>query len=118
MKTKQTSNDIDKKIGQCIKERRVFLNLFAKEIANALDITVAQLAKYEKGINKVAANKLPILAQILEVPITYFFEEDKKKEVIDEITLELRSFLTRDEEVKKFIEGALLINERLKKGKQ
>ena len=43
-------------------------------LATKLGLTLQQIHKYEKGTNRVSASRLFAIAQILQVPISYFFE--------------------------------------------
>jgi transcriptional regulator with XRE-family HTH domain len=66
-------NPIDIHVGKRIRARRVFLGLNQETVANALDRTFQQLQKYESGANRVSASRLAATAEILGVPISYFF---------------------------------------------
>jgi transcriptional regulator with XRE-family HTH domain len=54
-----------------------------ESLAEALGITFQQVQKYEKGVNRVAASRLHDIAQALDVPITYFFENAGGKKSAD-----------------------------------
>ena len=45
------------------------------ELARHLGLTYSQVQKYEKGINRVGAGRLFLIAKCLLVPIMYFFEK-------------------------------------------
>ena len=45
-----------------------------KDVADKLGISREGYCHYEKGRNEVSLSALPRLAEILEVPVTYFFE--------------------------------------------
>lgn len=64
---------IDLHISQAIKERRQFLNLTQKYIAEQLGISIQQLQKYENGQNKVSASKLVKLSKILHFDVSSIF---------------------------------------------
>jgi transcriptional regulator with XRE-family HTH domain len=64
---------IDLHISQAIKERRQFLNLTQKNVAEQLGISVQQLQKYENGQNKVSASKLIELSKILHFNVASIF---------------------------------------------
>ncbi len=66
--------EIDRRIGQRIRERRVVLGLSQTDLADGLGITFQQLQKYEKGHNRIAAGRLYGCAQLLGVRPEYFFE--------------------------------------------
>jgi transcriptional regulator with XRE-family HTH domain len=40
-----------------------------------MGLTFQQIQKYEKGTNRIGASRLFQLAQILDVPVQFFFEE-------------------------------------------
>jgi transcriptional regulator with XRE-family HTH domain len=45
------------------------------DLARALGITFQQVQKYERGSNRVSVGKLYRLAEILDVPLTFFFDD-------------------------------------------
>lgn len=71
---KKQSAIIERHIGGKLRDRRHSLNLRQRDLANALNMTTQQLSKYEKGIDRIPASRLYQLAQILSVPLLYFYE--------------------------------------------
>ncbi len=71
----KTSSDIDLAIGRRVKLRRRLLQMSQQELASQLGITFQQLQKYEKGRNRIGAGRLFEIAEILEIPLTFFFED-------------------------------------------
>lgn len=69
-----TEIEIDKHIGQRLRERRIVLGLSQTNLADGLGITFQQLQKYEKGHNRIAAGRLYGCAELLSVSPEYFFE--------------------------------------------
>ncbi len=65
---------IDCHVAQKIRLRRLFLGFSQEVIGKALGISIQQIQKYEKGINRVSSANLYRIAKILDVPISYFFE--------------------------------------------
>ena len=61
-------------VAEKLKQRRKFLNQTQAAIAHQLGITAQQFQKYEKGIDKISAEKLLGFSQILSVPLTFFYE--------------------------------------------
>jgi transcriptional regulator with XRE-family HTH domain len=55
--------------------RRLLLGMNQETLANALGLTFQQVQKYEGGANRVSASRLSEMAQILSVPISYFFSD-------------------------------------------
>jgi transcriptional regulator with XRE-family HTH domain len=44
-------------------------------LGDAIGLTFQQIQKYERGANRISASRLCDLAQVLDVPIEYFFED-------------------------------------------
>jgi transcriptional regulator with XRE-family HTH domain len=66
---------IDKHIGNRIRMRRTMLDMSQSKVGDALGIAFQQVQKYEKGTNTISASRLHHIAQILQVPPTFFFED-------------------------------------------
>src|SRR5215510_1616606 len=64
----------DIRFGHRMRERRMMLGLSQTELGAALGVTFQQIQKYERGINRVSAGTLQMLAATLRVPIPYFFD--------------------------------------------
>jgi len=78
-------NPVDIEVGKNLKKRRIFLGLSQTELANMLDISFQQVQKYEKGTNRISASRLVNLSNVLDVNITYFFNEKGKNESKDDL---------------------------------
>jgi transcriptional regulator with XRE-family HTH domain len=66
-------NPIDVHVGNRVRMRRLLLGMNQETLANALGLTFQQVQKYEGGANRVSASRLSAMAEILGVPIAYFF---------------------------------------------
>ncbi len=69
-----TAADYDRAIGRRLYELRVSRGLTQQQLAEFMGVTYQQAHKYEKGINRMSAGRLAHLAQLLDVPVTYFYE--------------------------------------------
>jgi transcriptional regulator with XRE-family HTH domain len=65
---------VDIRVGQRVRERRKVLGITQDRLAQALDLTFQQVQKYERGVNRMSASKLFEAAQVLDVPVNWFFE--------------------------------------------
>src|ERR1700749_949465 len=65
---------IDDPVGARIRERRIMLGLTQQQLAEMIGVTYQQAHKYERGINRVSAGRLFVIARALSAPITYFYE--------------------------------------------
>ena len=76
---KQTSrkgpNPIDIHVGARVRLRRNLLGLTLQTLAKAVGVAYQQLQKYERGVNRIGASRLFNLSRVLDVPISYFFED-------------------------------------------
>lgn len=61
-------------MGTRIRERRIMLGLSQQQMADLIGVTYQQAHKYERGINRISAGRLYEIAQVLGVPVSYFFE--------------------------------------------
>ena len=66
---------IDLHVGARIKLRRSLLGLSQERLGEALGLTFQQVQKYERGANRVSASRLHDLARVLDVPISFFFDD-------------------------------------------
>lgn len=68
-------NPVDVYVGSRLRLRRTVLNLSQEKLAALAGLTFQQIQKYERGMNRIGASRLYDFAQILEVPVSYFFAE-------------------------------------------
>jgi transcriptional regulator with XRE-family HTH domain len=68
------TQDVDRHVGARIRERRIMLGLTQQQLADLIGVTYQQAHKYERGINRVSAGRLFEIAQVLSVPVSYFFD--------------------------------------------
>ena len=54
--------------------RRIMLEISQEKLGNALGLTFQQVQKYEKGTNRIGASRLHRIADILQVPVSFFFD--------------------------------------------
>lgn len=66
---------VDVHVGSRIRMRRLFLGMNQETLAKALGLTFQQIQKYEGGANRVSASRLSATAEILGVPVSYFFSD-------------------------------------------
>lgn len=60
-------------IGERLKLRRLQLGLSQESLSVALGVTYEQVQKYEKGTDRIDPARLQQIAEILKVPILFFF---------------------------------------------
>ncbi len=72
---KKKPNPIDIHVGSRIRLRRTMLGMSQEKLGESLGITFQQIQKYEKGTNRVGASRLQNISTILNVPVSFFFED-------------------------------------------
>ena len=63
----------DVEIGRKIRALRLERGLSQSGLADGIGLTFQQVQKYEKGANRVSAGRLQQIADMLEVPVTFFY---------------------------------------------
>ena len=68
------SSPVDIHVGTRIRLRRTLLGMSQERLGDALGLTFQQVQKYERGVNRVGASRLFDLSRILDVPISFFYD--------------------------------------------
>jgi transcriptional regulator with XRE-family HTH domain len=66
--------EIDALVGQRLKSLRKSKGLSQSKLGDAIGVTFQQIQKCERGANRIGASRLFQFSEILETPISYFFE--------------------------------------------
>src|SRR3954453_17478576 len=67
------AGELDALIGKRARERRLALGLAQQQLAEMIGTTYQQAHKYEKGVNRISAGRLHVIAGALGVEPGYFF---------------------------------------------
>ncbi|MFQ5958255.1 MAG: helix-turn-helix domain-containing protein [Alphaproteobacteria bacterium] len=68
-------NPIDVHVGSRVRLRRTLLGMSQEKLGGALGLTFQQVQKYERGVNRIGSSRLYHLSQILDVPVSFFFDD-------------------------------------------
>jgi len=71
---KKTPNPIDRHVGARVRMRRMLAGVSQERLGEGLGVTFQQVQKYEKGSNRISASRLQHIAQMLDVPVSFFFD--------------------------------------------
>ena len=71
---RKVPNPTDRLVGSRVRMRRMMLGMSQEKLGDALHLTFQQVQKYEKGTNRISASRLQQMSQILQVPVSFFFE--------------------------------------------
>lgn len=66
---------VDIHVGQRLRQRRAILGLSQEKLGRAIGLTFQQIQKYERGANRIGASRLYEFSRILDVPVSFFFDE-------------------------------------------
>ena len=65
---------VDVHVGKRIRHRRWMVGTTQQQLAESVGIKFQQIQKYETGMNRVSASRLWDIANVLDVPVSFFFE--------------------------------------------
>lgn len=66
---------VDVHVGARLRLRRNLVGMSQQQLGEATGLTFQQIQKYERGANRMGASRLFQVARLLEVPVSYFFDE-------------------------------------------
>jgi predicted transcriptional regulator len=77
--TKKKSNtrgtgSLDIHFGEKLRAKRLMMDMTQVGLANAIGVSFQQVQKYERAANRISAAQLLIVARVLKVDISYFFD--------------------------------------------
>ncbi len=67
-------HSVDVHVGQRVRQRRCLAGMTLQELGDKVGIKFQQIQKYETGTNRISASRMWDIAEVLEVPVSFFFE--------------------------------------------
>jgi transcriptional regulator with XRE-family HTH domain len=92
----RSSGKHDIELGRRLRLRRVEQKMSQDGLAKKLGVTFQQVQKYEKGVNRIGASRLQLIATALDVPVTFFFDNTDAGKRAIESKREVESLLFLD----------------------
>ena len=74
-KLKKRSQPADQHAGARLRMRRKMYGMSQSDLGIKVGITFQQIQKYENGANRMGSSRLQQFANILDVPVPFFFDE-------------------------------------------
>lgn len=68
-------NPTDVHVGQRLRAARMLAGMSQERLGAEVGLSFQQIQKYEKGHNRIGASRMQQLAQALNIPPSYFFEQ-------------------------------------------
>ncbi len=69
------AHPVDIHVGSRLRQRRSLLGMSQNTVGTAVGLSFQQIQKYERGSNRVGSSRLFEFAKVLDVPVSYFFDE-------------------------------------------
>ena len=66
---------VDVHVGTRMRQRRMLVGMSLTQFSKIARLTNYQIQKYERGTNRVSSSRLYELAKVLDVSVSYFFDE-------------------------------------------
>ena len=66
---------VDVHVGSRVRLRRTMLGMSQEKLGAAIELTFQQVQKYERGTNRIGASRLFQLSKVLDVPVSFFFDD-------------------------------------------
>ena len=70
-----TPRPVDIHVGSRVRLRRTLLGMSQEKLGEAVGLTFQQIQKYERGANRIGASRLWEFSRILDVPVSFFFDD-------------------------------------------
>ena len=108
--------EVNKIIGNNIKKYRKGQGITQGDLSKSLKITQQAIANYEKGLNRIAYDKLEHIAVLLGIPLLYFFLDTNNEILVNNINFDHLLKLASDyfEMSEKDLTNYIELNESLK----
>ncbi|MEQ3714015.1 MULTISPECIES: helix-turn-helix domain-containing protein [Lentibacter] len=68
------AHPVDVHVGKRVRHRRWLVGMTQQQLAERVGIKFQQIQKYETGANRVSASRLWDISEVLDVPVSFFFE--------------------------------------------
>ncbi len=66
---------VDAHVGGRVRLRRTMLGMSQEKLGEAIGLTFQQVQKYERGTNRIGASRLWELGKVLDVPVSFFYDD-------------------------------------------
>ena len=104
-----------KELGRRIREARERRGLSQYDLADAIQRDQRAVSEYERGVRKIAATDLDVIAQALEVPLSYLYEERIDASGFDDLLLREFHQIPTEEAKRAIIELVRSFNKLIEK---
>lgn len=108
---------LDKHVGGRILIGRRLVGVSLEKLGGEIGVTYQQVQKYETGANRVSAARLYLIAETLNLPVTFFFEDYEQAEKVETLgdaskTMQFLESFASTQEGLKLINAFIRINDK------
>jgi transcriptional regulator with XRE-family HTH domain len=89
----RSAGNADIEVGRRIRLGRLEAGISQQELGDKLGVTFQQVNKYERGLNRVSAARLQVIAKMFGVDIPFFYDGDGKELDVESLPV-LNSFFS------------------------
>ena len=68
------AHPVDEHVGKRLRDRRTRMGISQEALAKTSGITFQQIQKYERATNRISVSRIFEFANVLQVPVSYFFQ--------------------------------------------
>ncbi|MEL6639938.1 MAG: helix-turn-helix transcriptional regulator [Pseudomonadota bacterium] len=105
------SHPVDVHVGKRIRHRRWMSGTTQQQLAERVGIKFQQIQKYETGMNRVSASRLWDIANVLEVPVSFFFEGMENADLVEGDAANMPADIMTDKEALELLRSYYAIPE-------
>lgn len=105
------SHPVDVHVGKRIRHRRWMNGTTQQQLAEQVGIKFQQIQKYETGMNRVSASRLWDIANVLGVPVSFFFEGIESEHASENNGADMPSDILTDKEALELLRSYYAIPE-------
>ena len=73
---KRRANQVDLSVGARLRQARLLAGASQEDVGAAIGVSFQAVQKYENGENRISAGRLAAAAKYLNVPMSFFFQDD------------------------------------------
>ena len=78
---KRRANHVDLSVGGRLRQARLLAGASQEDVGTAIGVSFQAVQKYENGENRLSAGRLAAAAKFLNVPMSFFFQDDTEPQV-------------------------------------
>lgn len=102
---------VDVHVGKRIRHRRWMNGTTQQQLAESVGIKFQQIQKYETGMNRVSASRLWDIGNVLDVPVSFFFEGLEAQAKGEDAVADMPSDILTDKEALELLRSYYAIPE-------